>query len=89
MRGLLGRDARAQVGANCECGLVENAGPAAVAGGQGHPSPIARQLGRGLQRDGPRALILLARGYPSCGRQRITAHFATRDFPHDVALSKT
>ena len=89
MRGPLGRDARTQVGANCECGLVENAGPAAVAEGQGHPSPIARQLGRVLQLAGPRALILLARGYPSCERRRNTALHATRDLPCDVALSKT
>lgn len=89
VRGLLGRDARTQVGAKCECGLVEKAGPAAVAEGQGYPSPIARQLGWILQLDGPRALNLPARGYPSCERQRNTAHYATRDVAHDVALSKT
>jgi hypothetical protein len=89
VRGLLGRDARTQVGANCECGLVGKAGPAAVAEGQGHPSPIARQLGWILQFDGPRALNRSARGYPSRERQINTATYSTRDLPCDVALSKT
>ncbi|RLT54417.1 MAG: hypothetical protein DWI69_08725 [Chloroflexi bacterium] len=89
VRAPLGRDARTQVGANRECGLVEKAAPAAVAEGQWHPPPIARQLGWILQLDGPSALNLLARGYPSCERRRNIATYATRDFPHAIALSKT
>jgi len=89
VRGLLGSDARVQAGTSCECGLVEKEGPGAVAEGQGHPSPISRQLGWVLQLNGPRALNLLARGYPSCGRQGNSATYATRDFPHAIALSKT